>query len=85
MNTYDFDETIFNPDSSYAFIIYCLKKYQGKLLKRLPAAAFAGLRYALKKTDTKQLKETLFSFLQELDDVDKTGFNFYGVYNSRRS
>lgn len=80
MNTYDFDETIFNPDSSYAFVMYCLKHHTAAVLKRMPAAAVAGIRYAFKKISTKELKETLFSFLTELDDVDKTVCEFWSCH-----
>jgi len=72
MNTYDFDETIFNPDSSYAFVMYCLKKHTWAVLRTLPSTALSALKYSLKLIETKELKEHVFSFLPYLDDVDKT-------------
>ena len=33
MNVYDFDQTIFYPDSSCTFFLYCLKKYPGAVLR----------------------------------------------------
>ena len=57
MNTYDFDQTIFNPDSSYAFIMFCLRRRTGAVLRALPGAALAGLLHLGGWVDTKTLKE----------------------------
>lgn len=70
MNTYDFDKTIFYPDSSYCFYLYCLKHHTGAMLKTLPRSIISGLRYAAEKGNAKALKEQLFSFLPNLPDVD---------------
>ena len=80
MNTYDFDETIFNPDSSFAFIMYCLRKYPGKVLRVLPGAGLMALKYKLKLAETKKLKEQLFSFLPYLDDVDRVVDEFWACH-----
>jgi len=80
MNTYDFDETIFNPDSSYAFIMYCLRKYPGAVIKKFPGVAAAGIKYAMKKVETKFLKEKLFAFISELDDVDRVVSEFWACH-----
>ena len=45
MNTYDFDKTIFYPDSSYSFIKWSLKRRPSLYLFWLPAAAAAGIGY----------------------------------------
>ena len=49
MNTYDFDKTIFYPDSSYCFYLYCLRHYPGAMVKTLPRSVVSGLRYAAGK------------------------------------
>ena len=72
MNTYDFDQTIFYPDSSYCFVMYCLKKYPLAVLKAVPGAAWYGVKYLRKKAETKELKEHAFAFLKDLEDVDST-------------
>ena len=36
MNTYDFDKTIFYPDSSVTFIKHCFRKYPWIMLKNFP-------------------------------------------------
>ena len=63
MNTYDFDQTIFNPDSSYAFYIYCMKKYPGAVLPTVPKSLVTAIAYSRKRLTAKALKEQLFSFL----------------------
>lgn len=77
MNTYDFDETIFNPDSSNAFYIYCLKHYTGAVLKTAPRSLLKALAYAMKKINAKELKEQLFSFLPAIPDVDAAVADFW--------
>ena len=62
MNVYDFDKTIYYPDSSYSFFLYCLKHYPGTVLRTLPQIAINSALYACKLIRTKELKEQLFSF-----------------------
>lgn len=71
MNAYDFDQTIFNPDSSYAFYMHCLKKYPKAVLKSVPKSIVKAIGYKKKKLTAKELKEQLFSFLPEIPDVDR--------------
>ena len=47
MNTYDFDQTIFSPDSSYCFVMYCLRHYPRAALKALPGTVYMGLAYLM--------------------------------------
>lgn len=77
MNTYDFDQTIFYPDSSYCFVKYCLRHYPRAVLKALPAVALKGLEYLQHQADTKAFKEKTFSFLPYLDDVDRIVEEFW--------
>ena len=80
MNTYDFDETIFNPDSSYAFILYCWKRFPGEMLKTLPGVCLASLAYFRDKSRAKELKEKLFAFLPSLADVDAVVEDFWACH-----
>ena len=70
MNVYDFDQTIFYPDSSYCFVMYCLRHFPRAVLSTLPETIFMGILVMLKKADTKDLKEKVFSFLPRLESVD---------------
>lgn len=71
MNVYDFDKTIFYPDSSYCFYIYCLKKYPFKVLGTLPHVIPYLIKYKTGKCTAGPLKEQVFSFLSEIEDIDK--------------
>ena len=39
MNCYDFDQTIFFPDSSYLFVMHCLRRYPRAVLRAVPGTA----------------------------------------------
>ena len=39
MNVYDFDNTVFTPDSSASFLLFCLRHYPRAALKALPLSA----------------------------------------------
>lgn len=83
MNVYDFDKTIFYPDSSYCFVRYCLRRFPRAVLKALPASCLTGLQWAVKRCETKELKEKLFSFLPYLDDVDRIVLEFWDEHRDR--
>lgn len=83
MNVYDFDKTIFYPDSSACFFRFCLKRHPAEVLRVLPRAAFMALPYRAKKLGAKQLKQQLFSFLSELQDVEELVEAFWEENYSR--
>ena len=66
MNVYDFDKTIFYPDSSFCFFFYCLRHYPRAVLRRSGEIVRFALRYARRAVSTKELKEKLFAFLCDL-------------------
>lgn len=70
MNAYDFDQTIFYPDSSYCFVKYCLKKYPKAVLPAVPGSIKELIVYLRRRHDAKNLKQKMFSFLPRLGDVD---------------
>jgi phosphatidylglycerophosphatase C len=70
MNVYDFDETIFFPDSSYCFLLYCLKRYPTAFAPLIPGFLTRGAGKLLGVTSTKRLKEKIFSFVRHIPDVD---------------
>lgn len=83
MNCYDFDQTIFYPDSSYCFVMYCLKKYPGAVLRAVPGAAWAGLKVLRKKARVKELKEKTFAFLPRLPDPDRAVRDFWEEHRGK--
>lgn len=77
MNCYDFDETIFFPDSSYLFVMYCLRHWPRAVLRALPGTLYIGTKKLLHLADTRELKQQVFSFLRDLDDVDRVVEEFW--------
>ena len=77
MNTYDFDQTVFQPDSSFCFVLFCLRHFPRAVLHARPAVSVKGLQRLMKQADTKELKEKIFSFLPRLDDVDRIVEEFW--------
>jgi HAD superfamily phosphoserine phosphatase-like hydrolase len=69
MNVYDFDDTIYNGDSTIDFYVYCLKK-KPKLIIYLPKQIKGVLLYKLKKINKKRMKEYYFSFLNGIDKIE---------------
>lgn len=83
MNTYDFDKTVFYPDSSYCFYRYCLKNYPSAVLRTVPKTVVRLCAYLKDKSDAKPLKQQLFSFLKYIPDIDKTVDDFWRENFSR--
>lgn len=69
INGYDFDETIYDGDSSVDFYFYCLKRNK-KVLLHLPIQLWGLILYILHITDKTRFKECIFSYLKRIDDVD---------------
>ena len=80
MNVYDFDQTIFYPDSSYCFCMHCLKKYPGRLAPLLPLLAVKAAAAGLGLTTTQKLKEGAFSFLPRIPDIDAEIEEFWRLH-----
>ena len=83
MNAYDFDKTIFYPDSSACFFRFCLKKHPGAVLRVLPAAVGMFISYRKKQLGAKELKQQLFSFLGMLNDTEQLVAAFWEENFSR--
>ena len=83
MNVYDFDKTIFYPDSSVTFFRYCFRRFPGAVLRVSPGIVSAGVRYACRTITTKQLKEKLFAFLRFLPEPEQVVKDFWDEHISR--
>lgn len=83
MNVYDFDETIFNPDSSFLFTVTTLKKYPALFFRLFSGLAKAAVGRLFKTVSTKELKEVIFSYLPYLDDTDAEVRSFWERNQSR--
>lgn len=70
MNIYDFDKTIYDGDSTFGFVKYCIKHYPKTMLHALPTA-WAFLLYMLGFWSKTQFKEKMYGFLRYIPDIDK--------------
>ena len=77
MNVYDFDKTIFYPDSTAVFYKYCLKHYFWKVLPSIPGMIWQALLMLLKIDSIKHFKEKMFAFLKNIDDIDDVCNKFW--------
>ena len=78
MNVYDFDGTIFVPDSSYCFVLYCMRHYPRAVFKVLPGTLWQFILYLRAgRKDAGKLKESLFSFLSRVDNIDRIVHEFW--------
>ena len=81
MNVYDFDKTIFHPDSSVSFFLYCLRHYPRQVLKAAIPSLVQAVNYVCSgKQDAKKLKEALFSFLNRIEDVEGAVDRFWDLH-----
>jgi len=83
MNTYDFDKTIFYPDSSFCFYRYCLHRYPAAIFPTLRESLRAARRYGRGELSAKALKEQLFSFLPKIPDIDSAVADFWRLHEKR--
>ena len=78
MNAFDFDNTVFRPDSSHAFCMYCLRRYPRMMFRNVSANVSPLVAFLSgKNTDAAPLKERIFSFLQYIPDVDSLVQDFW--------
>lgn len=69
MNVYDFDKTIYNGDSTLDFYFFCLKK-KTFIVKHFPKQFYSALCYKFKKITKTEFKESFYTFLYDLNDID---------------
>lgn len=70
MNVYDFDETIYDGDSTRDFVFYLIKKYP-KTCVVLPRVGYQGVRYVLKSIDKTKFKESVYAMFQIIPNIEK--------------
>jgi len=83
MNVYDFDKTIFYPDSSACFILYELKKHPQFIPAFLINAGTAYTGYVMGKKSVKQLKQSVFCILRYLSEPQKEVELFWKTHEKR--
>jgi len=76
INSYDFDGTIYDGDSSVDFYIYSIRKNK-KVLLQVPIQLWGTILYLLRIIDKTRFKEYIFSYLKRIDNVDKNIEEFW--------
>lgn len=76
INSYDFDGTIYDGDSSVDFYIYSIRKNK-KVLLQVPIQLWGIILYLLRIIDKTRFKEYIFSYLKRIDNVDKNIEEFW--------
>jgi phosphoserine phosphatase len=76
MNVYDFDNTIYNGDSTLDFFKYCLCNYKETYIT-LPGMLFGFCLYKVSIINKIAFKQRFFRFLKLVPDVDAAVVSFW--------
>ncbi len=79
MNVFDFDNTIYDGDSTRDFYFFCLRNHPS-IIRYLPHQIFAVFRYLLLKADITITKERCYSFLSALNDASELIEKFWDTH-----
>ncbi len=82
MYIYDFDKTIYDGDSTAAFIKFCVKRYKKTLVTLIPTG-WAFLLYAVGIYTKTQFKEKMYRFLKYIPDIDKALLEFWDGHEEK--
>lgn len=69
MNVYDFDNTIYDGDSTLDFYFFCIKKHPS-IIVYLPGQLYSGIRFIIGRIDKVHFKEDFYKFFLGLSDID---------------
>lgn len=78
VNLFDFDNTIYDGDSTIDFYFFCLKRNK-KIILLLPKQILAFLKYKLGIISKEHMKEIFYSFLKKVDDIDYLVDEFWKI------
>lgn len=82
MNVYDFDNTIYDGDSTFDFYLFCLRRHK-KILLLLPSLLFAYIKYYVFNISSKtQFKEAMYKFLKYCD-IDNDIKDFWETHKRK--
>ena len=76
VNVYDFDNTIYDGDSTVDFYKYCIRKYPSVML-RWPELAICGPLFLMKRMDKTVFKQRFYKFLRSVSDMNKALDDFW--------
>lgn len=82
MNVYDFDNTIYDGDSSKDFYKFCIKMNK-KCLFIIPKFMFISCLYMIKIVNKEKLKSNYFSFLKYFNNIDEVVEKFWKLNKTK--
>lgn len=82
INVYDFDGTIYNGDSTVDFWKFSVKRNK-KILLNLPKTFWKFVLYCFGLCSKTEFKQTFFSFLKKISDIDSEVNEFWKVNESK--
>ena len=82
LNVFDFDNTLYDGDSSIDFYLYSIKK-NFLLIRYFPIQIYGMLLYKMRLRTKEYFKERYFSFLNGIEDVDGLVNDFWKI-NSKK-
>ena len=85
MNVYDFDKTIFYPDSMILFARFCVRRHPKLICTYLPKIVKAAWQNAMGKCHVTKVHVALNSIIRYLDNPDKDIEIFWNRYEGNLS
>lgn len=79
MNVYDFDDTIYEGDSTRDFVMWCMLKKPSLILHHAKTG-MAFCAYKAKLTSKTAFKEKMYGFIQNIPDIDKWIEEFWDIH-----
>lgn len=79
MNVYDFDNTIYDGDSTIDYYLFCLKRHPVLLLK-MPKQMIKFFQYRLKKIKKEEFKESIYQGLVQCSDFPENIIEFWNTH-----
>ncbi|MCH5186708.1 MAG: HAD-IB family phosphatase [Oscillospiraceae bacterium] len=79
MNVYDFDDTIYNGDSSVDFYKFCLRRHPS-VLCCAPAQAGAYIRFRAGRYTRTEMKQIIYGYLRYVDNIDSEIRLFWNIH-----
>lgn len=80
MNVYDFDDTIYDGDSSLDFLLFEGKRRPMAFIKACLRSVFPTLRYLCKMGTKENVKEKFFSVVADIQDMDEELKDFWDAH-----
>lgn len=85
MNVYDFDETIFHPDSMTEFVLWYMKKHPGMLFRFGPKMLSAAVSHKRGRIPYYRLVLVFYSSLRYVRNLEEEIEKFWDIHEKNIS